>query len=229
MCIPPSPASAGLVVTGSAPSPHLGPPFHTVPPPLPPSFPEAPGGTARGDRSSDAWRCRTPRLGAPMGAAAGQRTSGQRRAGAGAASPVPPSRRHPRPGLCAPAEPCAACGPERGAGPSFPGEWPRFCRIYRAWAVAAGPGRIHPSLPPCPPPGAGDWSGRSRRGRLAPGITCGGAGPEPGPGWAGLGTAERSRGGHTAAAQPLPSPEPRRTPRKGPRPPRRPQPPPPRP
>lgn len=151
----------------------------------------------------------------------------RRRGGRLPCSNPPPKKTAALPGQgsARPRSPAQGAGWARSLLPRGPGEWPRLRRIYRGgrrW-----PGWLHLPLPLCPPPGAGDWSGRSRCDRLAPGITCGGAGPElepePEPGWAGLGTAERSRGGHGSSAVPSQPRAPPATAEKGPagRPPRR--------
>lgn len=138
-----------------------------------------------------------------MGTGAGQRTSGQRRAGAGAASPVPqPLRPDSRVGAL------RGRGAVRGAGgarillPATP-PLPRGVAAvppYLAGLGGSGRAGSAPSFPPrlpVPVTGAGgaaatDWLRASHA-----------AGPgRAGPGWAGLGTAERSGGGHGSSAAP---------------------------
>lgn len=118
-------------------------------------------------------------------------TAARRRGGCLACSPTPP----PAPPGRGFARPFAELGALGSSSPPQPRGVAAVSPYLAAWRWR--PGRVGSFLP-SPPPGAGDWNGRSLGDRLAPGITCGGAGQ----GWAGLGTAERSGGGHGSGAAP---------------------------
>lgn len=118
-------------------------------------------------------------------------TAARRRGGCLACSPTPP----PAPPGRGFARPFAELGALGSSSPPQPRGVAAVSPYLAAWRWR--PGRVGSFLP-SPPPGAGDWNGRSLGDRLAPGITCGGAGQ----GRAGLGTAERSGGGHGSGAAP---------------------------